>query len=143
MDRKRLRSELARPGPLSLETREWFASSVIPLLALAERRITEGEIERLEALVATLPDYPPVRGPREFRTQFWQTIAEATRNPVVIENVKWWAGAMEEREQLTGDDSSGPERIIPKAKYLGLILALRRGSGAPAFWTEVIEELLY
>jgi DNA-binding FadR family transcriptional regulator len=135
-----LLNELADPRPLSLETREWLATSVLPILALAQDRITRAQLKRLEAIVATLPDDPPVRGPSEFRIQLWLTLARGTGNPVILQNVKWWARVMREREQRTGVDSTGPDRIIPKAVYRGLILALRRGSGAPELWQSVIKQ---
>jgi DNA-binding FadR family transcriptional regulator len=137
-----LQTELAQAKPLSRDARELLASSVLPILALAERHITEAELERLEDLIATLPDHPPQRGPSEFRIQLWLTIANATRNPFVTRNVTWWAQAMRQREQRTGIDSSGPARIIPKAMYRGLILALRRGSGASEFWAQVIDQVI-
>ena len=137
-----LQNELAQPRPLSRETREWIATSVLPILTLAQRRVTKQQLRRLEAIVATLPDYPPVRGPSEFRIQLWLTIAEAAGNPLILQKVRRWALMMKERERLTGIDSTGPKRIIPKAIYRGLILALRRGSGAPELWTHVIEHMI-
>jgi DNA-binding FadR family transcriptional regulator len=137
-----LRSELAQPRPLSRSTREWLATSVLPLLELAQRRITKDELGRLEAIVAMLPDYPPARGGSGFRIRFWLTIARATRNPLIMQNVRRWAHAMRERERRTGIDSTGPARIIPKAKYRGLLLAMRRGAGAPELWAQVIDDMI-
>jgi len=137
-----LPDDLQQHLPLSRETREWLATSVLPLLALAQLRISEKELKQLEAIVATLPDYPPERGSSEFRIRLWLTIAQATREPLIVQGVREWARAMRERERLTGVDATGPAQIVPKAKYLGLILALRRGSGAPELWTSVITHVI-
>jgi DNA-binding FadR family transcriptional regulator len=134
--------ELATPAPLSLTAREWLATAVLPILELAERRITESELQQLESIVATLPEDPPARGPSDFRIQFWSTIARATRNPIVEHKVRWWARAMREREQRTGIDSTGPVRIIPKSTYRDLIRRLRTRTGATTFWLNVIRQML-
>ncbi|MEY4579945.1 MAG: hypothetical protein RL701_4648 [Pseudomonadota bacterium] len=143
-----LQLELATPGDrLALAALEQQALSTLPLLALAERRITEEEIQRLEALVDSLPDTPALRESLTFRVQFWGQIAQATRNSVVAHNVRWWARVMQDLERRGAatfeasvpTDGPGP---TPPSLYRGLLRMLRRRRGTVEYWQKVIFHLL-
>jgi DNA-binding FadR family transcriptional regulator len=138
-----LRLELATPGDrLALAARESQALSTLPILALAERRITDAELAELDQLIDSLPDAQV--NPHEtlsFRVQFWGRIARSTRNPLVEQQVRWWASVMQSMEARNGGDPTGVYRTLPKPIYRGLIRAMRRRRGSPEFWLKVIQPL--
>jgi DNA-binding FadR family transcriptional regulator len=139
-----LRLELATPGDrLALAARESQALSPLPLLSLAERRITEAELTELERLVDALPESQPPRDTLAFLVEFWGKIARSTRNPLVEQQFRWWASVMQELEKRTGSgaDPLAPRRLLPKTVFRGLIRTLRKRKGAPEFWLKVITPL--
>ena len=74
-----LQLELATPGDrLALAAREMQVLASLSLLALAERRISDEQLDELEALVESLPDAPSGRELLAFRLQFWGRMARST-----------------------------------------------------------------
>lgn len=139
-----LQLELATPGDrLALAAMEQQALSTLPLLALAERRIQDDEIERLEALVDGLPDNPSLREALIFRVSFWGHVARSTHNPVVDQQIRWWASVMQELEHRGTSIAKLPRAgVAPRERYRSLLRAFRRRRGAVETWHKVILDLL-
>jgi DNA-binding GntR family transcriptional regulator len=64
--------------------------SVLPLLVLAARRITEEELAELDRLVDELGDTPTAQEREAFQVAYWLKIGEATRNPLFAHQIRWW-----------------------------------------------------
>jgi len=140
-----LQLELATPGDrLALAAIEQQALSTLPLLALAERRIRDEEIDELELLVDALPENPSVHEALLFRVKFWQQVARATHNPVVDHQIRWWARVMQELElrAVTSIVSRPRADVAPREGYRRLLRAFRRRRGAVEAWHKVIVDLL-
>ena len=86
-----LQLEIAMPGDaLMLAGIENRALATLPLLVLAERRITPDELDALDALVDALGDEPSPDEFAEFQVRYWEQMAVATRNPLLRHQVRWW-----------------------------------------------------
>ena len=135
-----LRFALAKPGDaLALAALEAQGLSMLQMLVLCQRRITEAEIVQLERLVDELKEGQPFREALRFRLKFSDLLSRATRNPLLVQNVRWWAAVMTDVESRTegGDPTSSP-RVIAKSFYHGLIKALRERRGAPEHWLKML-----
>jgi DNA-binding FadR family transcriptional regulator len=86
-----LQLQAATPGDaLMLAGLEIRVLSTLPLLMLAERRITDQELAELDALVDSLTDQPSPEELSEFQAEYWERMARATRNPLLRHQVRWW-----------------------------------------------------
>ena len=137
-----LQLELATPGDqLALAVRENQALFILSLLGLAERRITNKELDRLEQLSDELPDKPTPRELLAFQVKYWGLIAGATRNPMLQHQIRWWSGVIRDLEKRDGSATATP-RGVASSVYRGLVRALRRRHGAVDHWLKVIAPLL-
>jgi DNA-binding FadR family transcriptional regulator len=141
-----LQLELATPGDkLALAARENQALSTLTLLALAERRITEAQVQLLERFVDELPEAPTGSEQLLFLLKFWSVIAAATQNPMVQHQVRWWSRVMRDLDQRSSPavvaTSGAPRAIAPVSRYRALARALRRKRGAVELWLKVLEPL--
>lgn len=105
--------------------REHACLAIVPLLALAERRITDAELDRLDASIAALPERPDRRQRLQFGLQFWALVAAASRNP--------W---LEQQVRTSGGE---PYIDLPCASYRGLARALRHRNGTVDYWLSALE----
>jgi DNA-binding FadR family transcriptional regulator len=140
-----LQLELATPGDaMALAARETQALSALSILALAERRISEPELQALDKLVDQMPAEAAFNDSLHFRVSFWGLLAMATKNPVLQHQVRWWAGVMRNLERRKGADPTGTglDRIVRRNTYRGLVRALRKGRGAVEYWTKIVEPVL-
>lgn len=136
-----LQLELASPGDrLALAVRENQALFILALLALAERRITSNELDRLERLSDELPDAPTPRELLAFQVQYWGLIAAATHNPMLQHQVRWWSGVIRDLEKRDASPSTVPSGASSSV-YRGLVRALRRRHGAVDYWLKVLAPL--
>jgi GntR family transcriptional repressor for pyruvate dehydrogenase complex len=136
-----LQLELATPGDkLALAARENQALSTLPLLALAERRITEEQVKQLEQLIDELPESPSRRDHLLFLTRYWGLIAAATQNPMLQHQVRWWSRVMRDLEKRSGPTAMAA-RTAPPSLYRSLARALRRKRGAVELWLKVLDPL--
>jgi DNA-binding FadR family transcriptional regulator len=136
-----LQLEVATPGDwLALAARENYALSSLPLLALAERRISDAELRLIDELIETLPESPNDIELLQFQLSFWRLIAKCTQNPVMQQNVRWWARLMSELE-AHGHNRRAPIPD-PRARYRGLLRALRRRRGTVEYWLRALQPLL-
>lgn len=125
-----LRMELAEPGPgLSGAALENQALFVVPMLVLAERRMSAGELAELDALLAALPEVPTGDQMRVFRVAYWSRISAATRNPLFQQQVRWWSTLVAQLEHR-GRTMRLPRQPLNLAMYHGLNRALRERKGA-------------
>jgi DNA-binding FadR family transcriptional regulator len=133
-----LQLEVARPGDaIALAAIENRALSALPLLALAERRITEAELQRLERRVEAYSDEPSREEQSVFMAEFWEMIAGATRNPLLQHQVRWWFRVSNE----LGANRSMRTARLPRAFFRELAGALRKRSGAVQLWLAVVVRL--
>lgn len=142
-----LQLELATPGDrLALAAREMQVLASLSLLALAERRISEEQIDELEKLVDTLSDAPTPRDLLSFRLQFWGRIARATANGILEHQVRWWARVMQDLDKrspptLDNNNTAAVRNAAGRTQFRGLLKALRKRRGAVEYWLKVIEPL--
>jgi DNA-binding FadR family transcriptional regulator len=138
-----LRFALAKPGDaLALAALEAQALSMLQLLVLCQRRINESELTQLERLVDDLHEGQPFREALGFRLKFSELLSRATRNPLFVQNVRWWANLMKDLEARTegGGDPTASPRVINKSFYFGLIKTLRERRGAPEYWLKMLKD---
>lgn len=129
-----LRMELAEPGPgLSGAALENQALFVVPMIVLAERRISNEELDRLDELVAGLANNPSGSPSgdemRVFRVAYWGLISQATRNPLFQQQVRWWSTMVAQLDQR-GRTMRLPVQPLNLAMYQRLNGALRARKGA-------------
>ena len=133
-----LRMELAEPGPgLSGAALENQALFVVPLLVLAERRVSAEELTRVEALVAALPESPSGDEMRVFRVAFWNAISQSTRNPLFQQQVRWWSTMVVQLDQR-GRAMRLPAQPLNLGMYRGLIRAMRERKGAVQVYLDAL-----
>jgi DNA-binding FadR family transcriptional regulator len=139
-----LQLELATPGDrLALAAREMQVLASLSLLALAERRITEEQVQELESLVDSLPDAPSGKDLLLFRMKFWGGIARATSNGILEHQVRWWARVMQDLEKRSSPtiEASTARSAAGRTQFRTLLKALRKRRGAVEYWLKVIEPL--
>jgi GntR family transcriptional regulator, transcriptional repressor for pyruvate dehydrogenase complex len=137
-----LRMELAEPGAgLSGAALENQALFIVPMLVLAERRMTSDEVAQSEALVAALPESPTTDQMRLFRVAYWQGVSRATRNPLFQQQVRWWSTMVGQLDRR-GHAMRLPSQPINVAMYQRLNRALRERKGAVQVYLESIAPFL-
>lgn len=128
--------DAAAPEPAEVD-REQIGLALVPLLVLAERRITDAQLDELDALCASLPEQPTWRQMVDFRIGYWTVVASATRNAIFELRVRSWFKAASVRD--------GGLRTLcmltTSSDYRQLARALRARSGAMEYWLNVLEPL--
>jgi DNA-binding FadR family transcriptional regulator len=133
-----LQLEVARPGDATaLAAIENRALSTLPLLALAERRITAAELQRLERRVEMYREDASAEERATFHAEFWELIAAATRNPLLQHQVRWWFRVSRE----IGVNRSLQTARLPREFFQELTQCLRKRSGAVQLWLDRIQQL--
>jgi DNA-binding FadR family transcriptional regulator len=133
-----LQLEVARPGDATaLAAIENRALSTLPLLALAERRITAAELQRLDRRVELYRDDASAEERTTFHAEFWELIAGATRNPLLQHQVRWWFRVSRE----IGVNRSLQTARLPREFYQELTQCLRKRSGAVQLWLDRVQQL--
>jgi DNA-binding FadR family transcriptional regulator len=132
-----LQMEVATPGDaLSLAGVENRALMTLPLIVLAERRISEEELAELDALVENQAASPNAEM-LEFQALYWEKIAAATRNPLLRHQVRWWF--------KTSHSFAAGQMLRPALKadhYRELNKRLRARKGSVELWLTGIRRLL-
>jgi len=137
-----LQMEIAEPGAsLALAALENQALFVIPLLALAERRITEQELAVLNYLIESVGEDVSPEAARRFRIEFWRQIAKATRNSLFQQQVRWWTSLNKQLDRR-GTGGGVPALKFDVTVYRRLVAALSARSGAVALHLETINPFL-
>lgn len=133
-----LQMEVAKPGDaLSLAGVENRVLMSVPLLTLAERRINEEELAMLDALVDGLEAAGSSAEQVDFQGKYWAVIAQATRNPLLRHQVRWWFRTS--RTFAAGQMIRPP---LVAEHYRELNDRLRAHSGAVELWISRIRRLL-
>jgi DNA-binding FadR family transcriptional regulator len=125
-----LQLELATPGDwLALSARENQALTTLPLVALAERRATDADLDGLDRLVETLPETPSREQSMAFVLTYWGAIAQISQNGVIQQQLRWWSRVMQDIEHRNNTPLRQP-LVISRGAFRGLNRALRRKRGA-------------
>jgi DNA-binding FadR family transcriptional regulator len=128
-----LQMELADPGPaISAAAFENQVLFLLPMLVLAERRITEKEIAVLQYLIDSLPESPSVEDGRRFRGEFWRQVSKSTRNPLFQQQVRWWQTLSAELERRGQAQRAPTQRRVEVPFYRAIVAALTEGKGVVA-----------
>lgn len=127
------RSELAHAA------RESIGLSVVPLLALAERRMSDAELDALDALCAEQPQRLSRRQITSFRFDYWVRIASAAGSSAHVPAMQWWIRATDELEQRLDPGHNRARSSALVARYRELARALRRRKGAVEYWLTLLE----
>lgn len=134
-----LQLELSKPSPRHLGwLLEAQTATALGLLGLAEDRITEDEVAALVQLTENA-DATSAAELRKFRTEYWNLIAKATRNPLLRQSVRWWTnilGKLERSEQFQGTK----DPLFPRL-YEQLNRCLSEGSGSVALYLREMKKL--
>jgi DNA-binding FadR family transcriptional regulator len=136
-----LRMELSEPGKLAGAALENQALFVLPLLVLAERRITDAELAVLRYITESLAEDAPAQEVLRVRTEFWQQVAKATRNPLFQQQIRWWSSLAKDLEQR-GRDMRLPPARTQLAFYRRLTAALTERKGTVQLWLELMKPVL-
>ena len=137
-----LRMELAEPGlGLSGAALENQALFIVPMLVLAERRMSNDEHARIEALVDALPESPTGDEMRVFRVAYWGAISQSTRNPLFQQQVRWWSTMVAQLDQR-GRAMRLPSQPLNIGLYRSLNKALRERKGAVQVYLDTLVPFL-
>jgi DNA-binding FadR family transcriptional regulator len=137
-----LQLELAEPGKgLATAAFEMQSLFMLPLLTLAERRITAEEIAVLNYLIDNMNEDASPEEAHRFRVQFFRQIAKATRNELYQQQVRWWATMVLELERR-GRAARAPMRKLNLTFHRELTRALAERSGAPMRYLELMRPIL-
>ncbi|MET0387868.1 MAG: GntR family transcriptional regulator [Polyangiales bacterium] len=134
-----------KPEPLraGLEAR---ALLPLPILALAERRLTIEALRSLEKLIKALPEQPERTQARAFRLAFWTQLAEATGDPRLQHQTSWWASLVRELEERRSPDARAAQWVdstppVTRSMYYEVLRAFFRRRGAVRAWVSILEHL--
>src|SRR5262249_18928841 len=138
-----LQIEIADPGPsLSASALEMQAMFAVPLLALAERRITAQELATLAQLVEQLPETATPDQALRFRNEYMRVLAKASRNPLYQQQVRWWGTMIGELERRGRAILVPPGGRAYREFYTVLTKALTERTGASQVWLDGIGPML-
>jgi DNA-binding FadR family transcriptional regulator len=137
-----LQFELVEPGRgIATAALELQALFMVPLLVLAERRITPEQLATLNGLIDELGDEPTPEQGRRFRLKYFRVIAAATHNELYQQQVRWWATMAQELERR-GTALHAPMRPVRVEFFRRLTQALGARSGAALLHLEMVRPLL-
>jgi GntR family transcriptional repressor for pyruvate dehydrogenase complex len=139
-----LRVQLAPMGHhFGIDTTEMRVLFILQMLLLAERRITAKHIGVLHYLIDTLPKEPSLAETRHFRLEYWQQVADATRNPIVCQQMRWWRARAREAMREGGHGFGlFPQQPINVSFHRALADALEAHEGAVDLYMRTITPML-
>jgi DNA-binding FadR family transcriptional regulator len=114
----------------------------LPLLVLAERCITDAELEELSQLTDALSEDATAAEVQRFMGAYWLAVAEATRNPYFQHQTRWWWGLSDE---LRGRDIGVPlpsHAAMVRRDYQKITRALIARTGSTQAFLEATRQLL-
>jgi DNA-binding FadR family transcriptional regulator len=126
-----LQMRLADPKEnLATDAFETQVLFLLPMLVLAERRITQEQLAVLDYIVDSIdrPDATDEDG-RRFRMEYWRQVSKASHNTIFQQQVRWWQTMVESLEEQ-GRDYGVPGGTVVVKFYRGLNAALKSGEGA-------------
>ncbi|MFI5309377.1 MAG: FadR/GntR family transcriptional regulator [Polyangiales bacterium] len=137
-----LRMEISEPGPAlataALENQLLF---MLPLLVLAERRITEQELGVLRYITERLGEQPDAEATVRFRLEYWRQIAKATQNTLFQQQVRWWSTMIGELERR-GRSLRAPSSPLVLAFFRKLNEALAKHEGTVQLYLDTFRPVL-
>ena len=137
-----LRMELApMDEQLATAARESQLLSLLPMLVLAERRITPDQIAVLRYLIDCVPSNPSRQEVRVFQIEWLRQLAKATRNAMIQQQLRWWVSLVAAQQRRT-EESVTPSSPLVVAFYSKLTDSLATGSGTVQLFLATIEPLL-
>jgi DNA-binding FadR family transcriptional regulator len=114
---------------------------VLPLLTLAERRITEQEIVVLNHMIDSAGGDATSVDVSNFRVAFWRQIARATRNRLFQQQVRWWTSFVS-RVESPGASRLNQISKLEQELYRRMTAALAAKQGTVAIYLAGIKPLL-
>jgi GntR family transcriptional repressor for pyruvate dehydrogenase complex len=137
-----LQMELEEPGPkLTYAVVENRLLFLLPMLVLAERRITEPQVAVLRHLATGLQSATQISEIMRLRAEFWLQVAKATDNPLFQQQVRWFSKLVDKLGQR-GFAASAPRGTFPKDFYDKIVDALAAHHGAVAWYLEALGPML-
>ena len=137
-----LRMELAPMAEeLATAARESQLLSLLPMLVLAERRITPDQIAVLRYLIDRVPSNPSRQDVRAFQIEWLRQLAKATHNVMTEQQLRWWVSLFASQQRRTAE-SVTPSSPLVVAFYGKLTDSLATGSGTVQLFLKTIEPLL-
>lgn len=114
---------------------------VVPLLTLAERRITEQEIAVLNQLIDSVSAEVTPLEVSNFRIAFWRQIARATKNRLFQQQVRWWTSFV---SRVESPSSSRLNQVtkIEQELYRRMTAGLAAKQGVVAMYLAGIKPVL-
>ncbi|MDD9932238.1 MAG: GntR family transcriptional regulator [Myxococcales bacterium] len=127
----KLQMELADPAEnLASDVFENQVLFLLPMLVLAERRITDEQLAVLDYIVDSVDrEDATAEDGKRFRTEYWRQISKATHNSMFQQQVRWWA-VMVQSLEAQGRDFGAPSGQVMVQFYRTLNQRLGEGSGA-------------
>jgi hypothetical protein len=113
--------------------KEMVGLALVPVLALAERRITNAQVDVLDDLCASLPEPPTSLEVMVFERRYWTVVASATRNALLQTRLRSWLREARELKMTCAQPIATP------SEYRQLSNLLRAGVGAVEYWLTVFE----
>ncbi|MGD8863705.1 MAG: GntR family transcriptional regulator [Myxococcales bacterium] len=112
-----------------------------PLIVLAQRRITREQVAVLTHIVDALPRHPTLEDRLRLRVEYWTHVAEATRNPLFVQQLQWWGGLITHLRPRRSDRVFA-RQVLPRRFYRNVTASLAGSGGALALYLEAIEPVL-
>jgi DNA-binding FadR family transcriptional regulator len=132
-----LQLAVASPGDaLALAGIETRTLSALPLIVLAERRISDATLDAIDEQLEQLGSAPSPPDMLQFEQTFWLKIAEASCNPLLRQQLRWWIRTL--HGQRARDSFGQPSAV---SFYRELAAALRQRSGAVALFLQHAEQI--
>ena len=103
------------------------------------------DLDRLEQLCEAHSDTPTPDEQLRFQMLYWGLIAKGTGNPMLQQQVRWWARLMrdvEGRARASGAVHAIRPGSAPRSAYRALSRALRQRKGAVMLWMSHLTKVL-
>jgi DNA-binding FadR family transcriptional regulator len=137
-----LRLELAPAGKdMSADAAETRMLFMVPMLILAERRITKQQLGVLEYLVESLGSAATPEEGLKFRLEYWRQIAKATHNELIHAQMRWWLSFARDL-RMRGQPVAPPPTPTERGFYGALTKALAERKGAVDLYLRAITPML-
>jgi DNA-binding FadR family transcriptional regulator len=136
-----LQMELEEPGPkLTYAVVENRLLFLLPMLVLAERRVTEPQIAVLRQLSASMKAAQSTPEMLRLRSEFWLQIAKATDNPLFQQQVRWFGKLLDKLGQR--GPASASRGTFPADFYDKLVESLAAHGGAVDWYLKTLGPIL-
>jgi DNA-binding FadR family transcriptional regulator len=114
----------------------------LPLLVLAERCITEAELQELSDLTDALSEDATPAETQRFMAAYWLLVAEATRNPYFQHQTRWWWSLSNDLRRRDIGVPLPTHAAMLRRDYQKITRALAARSGSTQAYLEALRQLL-